>query len=98
MTLLQALFPKQFGPPPPSREAVEARLRKIEEAFAERTEAVPESVLDESAIREDERNRHIRCAFCFKPAGDVKRMIAGPAAYICNECVTLCAQIVEEHQ
>jgi hypothetical protein len=38
----------------------------------------------------------IRCAFCCKSDQEVLRLIAGPTAYICNECVALCVQILEE--
>lgn len=38
----------------------------------------------------------LRCSFCGKLATQVKSMIAGPGVYICNECVDLCAEIIEE--
>jgi ATP-dependent Clp protease ATP-binding subunit ClpX len=38
----------------------------------------------------------IRCSFCGKRQDEVDRMIAGNGAYICNECVLLCASIVSE--
>lgn len=38
----------------------------------------------------------IRCSFCGKKQDVVERMIAGNGAYICNECVLLCASIVSE--
>ena len=34
------------------------------------------------------------CSFCLKPNTQVKRMVAGPGVYICDECVGLCAQLV----
>ena len=34
------------------------------------------------------------CSFCLKPDGEVKRLVAGPGVYICNECVELCGQII----
>ncbi len=37
-----------------------------------------------------------RCSFCGKESGSVKRLIAGPGVYICNECVELCNSILEE--
>src|SRR2546425_11962513 len=37
-----------------------------------------------------------RCSFCGKGAEDVRRLIAGPGVYICNECVELCREIVDE--
>ena len=39
----------------------------------------------------------IRCSFCGKTDGQVRKMIAGPnGAYICDECVDICAEIIEE--
>jgi hypothetical protein len=37
-----------------------------------------------------------RCAFCGKRARDVKKIIAGPTSAICDECVDLCAEILDE--
>jgi ATP-dependent Clp protease ATP-binding subunit ClpX len=36
------------------------------------------------------------CSFCGKSQGEVKKLIAGPGAYICNECVALCNDIIAE--
>ncbi|MCL1874383.1 MAG: ATP-dependent Clp protease ATP-binding subunit ClpX [Clostridiales bacterium] len=36
------------------------------------------------------------CSFCGKPQSQVHKLIAGPGAYICNECVDLCNEIIEE--
>lgn len=38
----------------------------------------------------------IKCSFCGKTSDQVKRLIAGPDAYICNECVELCESILED--
>ncbi|GAA3240298.1 ClpX C4-type zinc finger protein [Actinocorallia longicatena] len=38
------------------------------------------------------------CSFCGKPATDVGRLVAGPGVYICDQCVDLAAQIIEEHR
>lgn len=38
----------------------------------------------------------LRCSFCGKPADQVERLIAGPNVYICNECVDLCKDIIDE--
>jgi ATP-dependent Clp protease ATP-binding subunit ClpX len=45
--------------------------------------------------RNDEK-RSIRCSFCGKHQDQVKRLIAGPGAYICNECVQLCMGILDD--
>ncbi|MDR1619191.1 MAG: ATP-dependent Clp protease ATP-binding subunit ClpX, partial [Clostridiales bacterium] len=38
----------------------------------------------------------VKCTFCGKSQEDVHRVIAGPGVYICNECVELCREIIEE--
>ena len=40
--------------------------------------------------------RPVRCSFCGKHQEQVSRIIAGPGAYICNECVQLCMSILED--
>ncbi|MDP1992146.1 MAG: ClpX C4-type zinc finger protein [Syntrophales bacterium] len=36
------------------------------------------------------------CSFCGKNQNEVKKLVAGPTAYICDECIELCRCIVEE--
>jgi len=38
----------------------------------------------------------LRCSFCGKTQDEVRKLIAGPTVYICNECVELCTDIIEE--
>ena len=38
----------------------------------------------------------LRCSFCNKTAADVRKLIAGPAVFICDECVLACNQILVE--
>ena len=40
--------------------------------------------------------KSVRCSFCGKRQEQVQRMIAGPGAYICNECVQLCMSILDD--
>ncbi len=40
--------------------------------------------------------RQIRCSFCGKTEDQVRKLIEGPGVYICNECVDLCFEIVED--
>ncbi len=40
----------------------------------------------------------LRCSFCGKMQAQVKRLIAGPQVYICNECVSICNEIVADDQ
>jgi ATP-dependent Clp protease ATP-binding subunit ClpX len=43
-----------------------------------------------------EYNELLKCSFCGKGQQEVKKLIAGPAVYICNECVGLCNEIMVE--
>lgn len=40
--------------------------------------------------------KDVRCSFCGRTQAEVKRLIAGPNAYICNECVGICADLIDE--
>lgn len=40
--------------------------------------------------------KHLQCSFCGKSQDQVKRLIAGPNVYICDECVLLCSEIISE--
>lgn len=44
----------------------------------------------------DDGNREIRCSFCGKTQDQVNKLIAGPGVYICDECVELCSDIIDE--
>jgi ATP-dependent Clp protease ATP-binding subunit ClpX len=43
-------------------------------------------------------DKHLRCSFCGKSKDAVKRFISGPSVYICNECVSLCNEILAEEE
>lgn len=43
-----------------------------------------------------EDKKTVRCSFCGKTQENVRRIIAGPGVYICDECVGLCSNIIEE--
>lgn len=38
----------------------------------------------------------VHCSFCGKSQNEVKKIVAGPGVYICNECVDLCQQIIDQ--
>ena len=38
----------------------------------------------------------LKCSFCGKSQRQVKKLIAGPGVYICDECIDLCNEIIEE--
>ena len=44
----------------------------------------------------DDRRRHTRCSFCNKGQDQVRKLIAGPGVYICDQCIELCQEVLEE--
>jgi ATP-dependent Clp protease ATP-binding subunit ClpX len=38
----------------------------------------------------------LRCSFCGKSQNDVRKLIAGPTVYICDECVEICNDVIAE--
>ena len=40
----------------------------------------------------------VNCSFCTKPSSAVAKVIAGPGVYICNECIQLCNDILDQEQ
>ena len=47
-------------------------------------------------VRIGESGKLIKCSFCGKSVKQVQRMVAGPGVHICNECVDLCCEIIDE--
>ena len=45
---------------------------------------------------EDTNGQDIHCSFCGKSQAEVAKIVAGPGVYICNECVTLCQEIIDQ--
>lgn len=43
-----------------------------------------------------QEEKQFKCSFCGKSQDQVKRIIAGPGVYICDECVSLCSEIIKE--
>lgn len=43
-----------------------------------------------------EDRKQIRCSFCNKTQDQVRKLIAGPGVYICDECIEICSEIIEE--
>ena len=46
--------------------------------------------------RRDSTQENLTCSFCGKSQDDVKKLIAGPAVFICDECIELCNDIITE--
>lgn len=43
-----------------------------------------------------DESKQLRCSFCGKPQDQVRRLVAGPNVYICDECIELCQDIINE--
>jgi ATP-dependent Clp protease ATP-binding subunit ClpX len=43
-----------------------------------------------------EERKQLRCSFCNKTQDQVRKLIAGPNVYICDECIEICSEIIEE--
>lgn len=43
-----------------------------------------------------EEHKQLRCSFCNKTQDQVRKLIAGPNVYICDECIEICSEIIEE--
>ena len=44
----------------------------------------------------NEEKGQLKCSFCGKSQDQVRKLVAGPGVYICDECIELCTEIVEE--
>ena len=47
-------------------------------------------------MAEDSKEKTLLCSFCGKNQTEVKKLIAGPSVFICDECVDLCNDIIVE--
>jgi ATP-dependent Clp protease ATP-binding subunit ClpX len=43
-----------------------------------------------------DETKQLKCSFCGKPQDQVRRLVAGPNVYICDECIELCQDIIKE--
>lgn len=43
-----------------------------------------------------DESKQLKCSFCGKPQDQVRRLVAGPGVYICDECIELCQDIIAE--
>ena len=46
-------------------------------------------------MQKNDNNKNIRCSFCGKTQDSVDKIVAGPGVYICNECIQVCSNIIE---
>ena len=46
--------------------------------------------------KEKDNHQRLKCSFCGKPEKEVRRMVAGPKVYICDECIDMCNELMAE--
>ena len=46
----------------------------------------------------DDKSQVLHCSFCGKSQHEVRKLIAGPSVFVCNECVDLCNDIIREEE
>jgi len=49
-----------------------------------------------SMVKQNGENKVLRCSFCHKDQNDVRKLIAGPTVFICDECVEVCNDIIAD--
>src|SRR3989475_8463375 len=47
-------------------------------------------------MNERENRRQTRCSFCGKDTAQARKLVAGPGVYICDQCIHLCREVLEE--
>ncbi len=47
-------------------------------------------------MKNSDSKGQLKCSFCGKPQDQVRKLVAGPGVYICDECIELCTEIIEE--
>ena len=61
-----------------------------------RPSASASTLYGETMARPTDSNEQLLCSFCGKSQRQVKKLIAGPGVYICDECIDLCNEIIDE--
>ena len=57
----------------------------------------PSFLRSEEPAESGEEDKVLRCSFCNKNQRDVRRLIAGPNVYICDECIDICQSMIAEN-
>src|SRR3712207_8993272 len=47
-------------------------------------------------MAKSDEKKQLKCSFCGKTQDQVRRLIAGPGVYICDECIELCSEIITD--
>src|SRR5690625_1873997 len=57
---------------------------------------VSETFRGEKMFKFNDEKGQLKCSFCGKDQDAVRKLVAGPGVYICDECIELCNEIIEE--
>lgn len=75
------------------REALD--LRDQERHLVQPGPAIGRSDCAGSMTKKDDRRRYVRCSFCGKGQDQVRKLIAGPGVFICDQCIALCQEALD---
>lgn len=79
------------------RRIPEAEQQPVQAPAAEKKEAKPPQPPPvETPKQEEKPEKLLHCSFCGKNQHEVRKLVAGPSVYICNECTDLCVEIIAE--
>ena len=81
---------------PPKRGEIARQLFQIGSALEESLKKAMGDDWDAHVPKFDEDAKHASCSFCGKNQSEVRKLVAGPAVHICDECVELCKNIVAQ--
>lgn len=80
------------------KRLVRARAARTGESYSTSLRHLRARKTEETTMTETEtpEAETVDCSFCNKSQKEVRKLIAGPGVYICDECVSLCAEIISE--
>ena len=71
-------------------------LAKIQQTEGKDDEELNKLLDKWEVVYDDVFKEPLKCSFCNKTQHEVRKLIAGPGVYICDECVELCCEILDE--
>jgi len=80
----------------PKRGEIARELLQIGTALEETLKKALGDNWDVHVPKSDAEGKHVACSFCGKDQSEVRKLVAGPSVQICDECVELCTNIVNE--
>lgn len=78
------------------RTLLEQRYRNALEILRKKLNQAIDLAMVEMQVKQAIEQINLYCSFCGKSQDEVAKLIAGPAVYICNECIGICNEILED--